>query len=176
MSTGTLVRRDFPQMTDAERAALIDASFAHFCQGLHVASAADLQHEADRIESQRPSELVFKMRAQINAVRDLRRAYGLLTKLGNDADAIADRLRAKGIKGARVLSNICPLAIYLETQGVTAYVSAESLSVPVDEHTTVDMPVPPAVAVFVPRFDGGVYLDLIDTSLVGDEATDGVTF
>lgn len=156
-------------MTEAEKAALVEANFAHFVESLHFADQPTLDHEADRMGCQRPSPLVKRMRAQIAAEQTARRAHQLLVDLGDNADAIADRLRALGIKGAQCLANICPLAVYLDTHGITAYISAKTIIVPIDGETaTVRLPVPPGVAVFVERVDGGVYLDLIDAELNGE--------
>lgn len=152
-------------MTAAEKADLIAASFACFAEGLHHADPATLQHEAERAECQQRSPLVLRMRAQIDAEQNARRAVQLLVDLGATADKMADRLRALGIRGAQCFSNACPLGVYLETNGVTAYVSREEITVPVTDDTFVSVDVPAAVATFVTRFDGGVYLDLIDPEL-----------
>lgn len=159
-----MIAVDVAPMTEAQKLKMIEDGLDHFIKSLHFADRDTLDHEAERNEYMEPSPLVLRMRAQIAAERATR----LLVKLGDDADAMADRLRALGIKGTRLLSNVCPLAVYLGTQGITAYVSREEITVPVDDDTTVRLPVPAATAVFVERFDGGVYLDLIDAELNGE--------
>jgi hypothetical protein len=157
-----VIATDVAPMTKAE---LIAANLAHFITGLHHADPLTLQHEAERNEYLEPSPLVLRMRAQITAEQTARRAHQLLVDLGGTADAIADRLRALDVKGVRLLSNVCVLAVYLQTKGITAYVSREEIAVPVDDDTNVCLPVPDACAAFLEHFDGGVYLDLIDANL-----------
>lgn len=164
-----MIAIDVAPMTEAQKLKVIERGFARFIESLHFADQPTLDHEADRMGCQRPSPLVKRMRAQIAAEQAARRAHQLLVDLGDNADAIADRLRALGIKGAQCLANICPLHFYLETHGITAYISAEEITVPIDGDTaTVRLDVPPGVAAFVPWFDGGVYLDLIDAELNGE--------
>lgn len=169
VTTTAPVRHDVEPMTPAERAEIIAKFLDHYATALKHFSDVELRHEADRVESFQKSKTGKKMRAMVNAERTIRRALQLLTKLGDTSDAIADRLRALGIRGVQCLSNICPLAVYLESQGITAYVSREEITVPVEGGADVRRPVPAAIGVFVGRVDGGVYLDLIDA-----EATNAV--
>jgi hypothetical protein len=163
-----MIAVDVAPMTEVEKDALIVSCLARFTEGMHQADPELLRDERARVEYMEASPLVLRLRAIVAAEQATR----LLVKLGDNADAMADRLRALGIKGARLLSNVCPLAVYLGTQGITAYVSREEICVPVDDDTTVHVPVPAATAVFVERFDGGVYLDLIDVDLT-DAALEG---
>lgn len=174
VTTTAPVRHDVEPMTPAERAEIIAKFLDHYTTALAHFSDVELGHEADRVESFQKSKTGKKMRAMVAAERDVRRAHQLLADLGGTADKVADRLRALGIKGARCFSNICPLATYLETQGVTAYIGPDEITVPVggSEDTYVHLPVPAAVAAFVGHFDGGVYLDLINPELT-DVALEG---
>ena len=161
-------------VTDAEKAEIIAASLQRFAAGLHHADAAQLAYEANRLEDLQlvhASPVTIQMQAYVAAEQDLRRAHQLLAELGDSADAIADRLRALGIKGAQCYSGYCPLAIYLENNGITAYISREEISVAVTADVLVRMDVPPPVATFIKHFDNGIHLDLIDpklTDLVND--------
>jgi hypothetical protein len=168
---------DFKPVTEAEKIAIIAAGLERFAKGLHHADAENLAYEANRLEDQQfshTSPVITQMRAQVTAEQDARRAVRLLTGLGNTADAIADRLRALGIKGAQCFAGNCPLATYLATHGITAFVSGDQISVPVTDSVFVGLAVPAAAAVFIENFDRGVYLDLVDPELT-DPALDRVT-
>jgi hypothetical protein len=92
----------------------------------------------------------------------------LLADLGDTADAIADRLRALGIKGRARQACHCPVANYIERQ--SAYTGASvsrDLVLAVDpdlNYEALEVPTPDAVAEFVRRFDDGVYLDLVEVA------------
>jgi hypothetical protein len=168
---------DFKPVTEAEKAAIIAAGLERFANGLHHADDDHLAYEVNRLEDQQiahASPVITQMRAQATAEQDARRAVRLLTDLGSTGDAIADRLRALGIKGAQCFAGNCPLATYLATHGIAAFVSCDELSVPVTDNVFVRLAVPAAAAVFIKNFDRGVYLDLVDPELT-DPALDRVT-
>jgi len=154
-------------MTAAEKADLIAASLNAFLTSLHHADVEHLQVEAARIEAMRPSPLIKRMRDGVEAEQRARRAVQLLAELGDTADAVADRLRALEIKGAQCFSNVCPLSLYLERRGVVAYVSCEQVTVAIGSAKAFAS-MPKQAGEFVLRFDGGLYLDLIDAELTGE--------
>lgn len=92
------------------------------------------------------------------------RAATALAALGDTPDAIADRLRALGIKGWRGSESTCPIAVYLARvdQTWSTEVVERTVLISDDEITTVEVDVPEPVSLFVRRFDKGVYLDLAD--------------
>jgi len=162
-----VIATDVRLMTEADKLQLIASCLKRFTEGMHRADLDLLQDEAARVEYMEPTPLVLRMRAVVAAERAVR----LLADLGDTADKIADKLRALDVRGVRLLSNVCVLAVYLDTKGITAYVSRDQIAVPVDDDTNVCLPVPDAIAAFLAHFDGGVYLDLIDAEpnlLAGD--------
>jgi hypothetical protein len=89
-----------------------------------------------------------------------------LAVLGNEPDAVADALRAKGIKGAKGSDSDDPIARYLVAQlpGVALVEVYENrIEVTTETGQMADrIGTPDAIALFVRRFDRGVYLDLVD--------------
>lgn len=91
------------------------------------------------------------------------RMLAALAELGTTPDAVADRLRALGIKGGRGQLCRCPIAVYIQTRlGVRAAVSHDLIQWGAWPAWLSTSP-PLAVAVFIRRHDSGVYLDLVDT-------------
>ncbi len=90
----------------------------------------------------------------------------LLADLGDTADAVADRLRALGIKGRRASACGCPIALYVKKAGWGTPAVASDLVVdnPDDDFRTLRVPLTPAVDLFRSRFDAGVYLDLVEVA------------
>jgi hypothetical protein len=90
----------------------------------------------------------------------------LLDQLGNTPDAVADRLRALNVKGARIACGPCPIEIYLLCSDLNpaqvvvgdTYATLD-FGDPVDQRVNVRLPA--AVTAFIHRFDDGVYLDLV---------------
>ena len=90
----------------------------------------------------------------------------LLAELGDTPDAVADSLRAKGIKGKRNKVQCCPVANYIRSnaQGLsfvcvvrrTVGFMAEDQAISTRQWTATTN----AVETFTRRFDEGVYLDL----------------
>lgn len=95
----------------------------------------------------------------------------LLADLGGTADAVADRLRALGIKGTRHDGCSCPIANLLRSNGcgtseleVSNYhVYPTGSLIPNDQEVP---QLPPPVTQFIRRFDEGVYLDLVATAVL----------
>lgn len=88
-----------------------------------------------------------------------------LNALGDTPDAIADRLRALGIKGRRIGARHCPIAQLLNTlDGVSnAAVFDDSISFSKSGGWGAALPTSAAVE-FIRRFDQGVYLDLVEVA------------
>jgi hypothetical protein len=85
--------------------------------------------------------------------------YAHLVTLGDTADAVADTLRAAGVKGERAKCDACPVARWLLAT-VDGAVSVEvdgnhvQLGTAVaDRSTSYFCGLPPAVAAFIERFD-----------------------
>jgi hypothetical protein len=86
-----------------------------------------------------------------------------LAGLGDSPDAIADRLRALGIKGRRANESCCAIANLIKSvDGVTCVVvkNANAWLFP-DSRIQLRGP----VAEFIERFDRGVYLDLVEVGV-----------
>lgn len=92
------------------------------------------------------------------------RLADLLHSLGDNADAIADRLRALEIKGLRKDCATCPLAEFLRHVGGydEAYVGDAAITAYRANEPRAEVVPPPAVVAFIERFDKGVYLDLVE--------------
>lgn len=91
----------------------------------------------------------------------------LLADLGDTADAVADRLRALGIKGKQAWACACPVANYLVRNGYEGAVfSAEEYAIPNpdDVWNVLTGRTPQPVGLFIDRFDEGVYLDLVEVA------------
>jgi hypothetical protein len=87
-----------------------------------------------------------------------------LARYGDTADAIADRFRAMGIKGARHQAMACPIAQALSRAGYRyPIVSCEEIRVD-DAGGFVAVSTPESVAEFVRRYDARVYLDLVEVA------------
>lgn len=96
------------------------------------------------------------------------RMLATLAELGTTPDAVADRLRALGIKGGRGQLCGCPIAVYIRTRlGVRAAVSADLIQWGAWP-AWVDLIPPLAVAAFIRRHDQGVYLDLVTVEVAPD--------
>lgn len=89
-----------------------------------------------------------------------------LAELGDDSDAIADALRAKGITGVRDEGDRCPLANYLRGRGFDGLTVTRSEIVDSGGEfpwrRVMYMPGP--ASTFVKWFDHGVYLDLVEVA------------
>lgn len=100
----------------------------------------------------------------MTAVDVTARVTAALAELGDTPDAVADSLRAKGIKGARRAECDCPVANYLRTLDGISEIEVSGTEVflgpSIDQGIGIEMPV--SVAGFVHHFDEGVYLDLVD--------------
>jgi len=87
-----------------------------------------------------------------------------LAELGDTPDAIADRLRALGIKGRQHSMRFCPIARLIEPLNGVEFVEVDGryafLSPDIDTTDWVWLPQP--VREFVSWFDDGVYLDLAE--------------
>lgn len=88
----------------------------------------------------------------------------ILDDLGSTPDAVANRLRALGIKGEQGSACDCPIArLLLQAEQVKAVeVDAGDIRVVEDGHPSRWVRPPAAVDVFIHLFDEGVYLDLVD--------------
>ncbi len=88
----------------------------------------------------------------------------LLATLGDTPVAVAETLRAKGIKGRPCESSRCPIANWLvtETGAVTVEVDSDIYFRHAGAHGLWIDPTPDAVAEFIRRFDEGDFPDLID--------------
>ena len=85
----------------------------------------------------------------------------LLAGLGDTPDAVADTLRARGIKGVREHCCACPIAELLKRNGIpNPHVECARVWPDPDSMWKVSTRMPAAVQVFIDRFDEGVYLDL----------------
>ncbi|MEV6633917.1 hypothetical protein AB0M54_24515 [Actinoplanes sp. NPDC051470] len=106
----------------------------------------------------------------MSAVDDGVAVAKLLADLGDTADAYADALRAKEIKGQRNKSRCCPIARYIAAAMPNLYnvtVIRKRLyflvaNSPISARVWVPMPV--AAEQFTHRFDEGVYLDLVEVA------------
>ncbi len=90
----------------------------------------------------------------------------LLADLGDTADAVADRLRALGIKGKHRHSYECPVAKLLHANGYPDVEVDNGWTWP-DGSTDNAIPEvanPAPVGEFIQRFDAGVYLDLVEVA------------
>lgn len=88
----------------------------------------------------------------------------LLADLGGTADAVADRLRALDIKGIQGVPACCPIARYLQANGLDArYVSAMRIRIGTDYGREYEYDAA-GVSDFVSYFDDGVYLDLVEVT------------
>lgn len=92
----------------------------------------------------------------INNIGRRRRVRKLLTELGNSSQEIADALLRLKISGSPFASNICPLAKFLQSQGIQAVVSNSYIYFP----PKFSMDLPPACTQFVVDFDMGKYPSL----------------
>lgn len=91
------------------------------------------------------------------------RLHAELVALGDTADAIADRLRAKGIKGLQQDDYRCPIAHLIRTLGVEEVAVCENAIQFLDNDCYgVEIATPEAIEQFIQNFDGGMYLDLVD--------------
>ncbi len=92
----------------------------------------------------------------------------LLAELGDTADAVADRLRALGIKGIPGDACWCPVASYLKRNGYEAVAVSMSdwgCALSVEQgYGAIDGDTPGPVVEFIARFDEGVYLDLVEVA------------
>lgn len=90
----------------------------------------------------------------------------LLADLGDTADAVADQLRAKGIKGEPRKCAACPVQNYLRPLTTAPNLSTTGVSVWFDDpdgDVPIEVMLPRPVSQFISLFDLGVYLDLIQT-------------
>lgn len=84
-------------------------------------------------------------------------ARDLLDQLSAD---VPGTLRAAGIRGCRHSGGKCPVALYLQANGIpTAYVFEDCAEVRGIDWARIAMPGP--VVEFVERFDDGAYPDLV---------------
>lgn len=83
----------------------------------------------------------------------------MLAALGDTPDAVADQLRALGIKGGQSDYCGCPIANYLLQSGAYTCVFVAPSEILADADM-VQTPMP--IAAFIGRFDVGDYPDLID--------------
>lgn len=90
------------------------------------------------------------------------RVAELLAELGDTPDAVADKLRALGVKGYRNDCGACPIAAYLAVGTDYAGIEVSGYSVFVDDVRATGLP--QSVAGFIRSFDRGVYLDLVEAS------------
>lgn len=145
--------------------ALTAAVLEHDAERLTAASDQQLQHESERAESLPKSAyeqtLVALIDDELARRHPLHRALRLLHALGTTADQVADRLRALGIKGKLDVAAGCPIANYLEVNSTPSSVDVEWFSL-VGDPTETHHKMPPAAALFIRRFDDGVYLDLVE--------------
>ncbi len=90
----------------------------------------------------------------------------LLTGLGDTADAVADRLRALGIKGPRWDSCRCPVAKLLHTNGYPNVEVDNGWTWPDGslDNLIPEVRTPAAVGEFIQHFDKGDYLDLVEAA------------
>lgn len=140
-----------------DMAALTEQVLANFQRDLAAADELQLNHLAQRAEGRYATSLGQRERALVDAER----AHRILQALGGTADRVADRLRAVEIRGHQDVGVGCPIANYLELAGMPAFVDVAwywLLGDPAGTHHEM----PPAVSVFIRRFDDGMYLDLID--------------
>lgn len=94
----------------------------------------------------------------------------LLAELGDTADAVADRLRALGVKGQRAMSQHCPIANYVRANApglsrvrvLPTAVKFRRDGAPISAWQWVVTP--DAVHKFANNFDAGVYLDLMEVA------------
>ena len=92
-----------------------------------------------------------------------------LAGLGNTADAVADQLRARAIKGVRNDECNCPIARLLLTLPGVDQVEVGPLSAdiyPTGVYWPVEVDLPEAATAFIDHFDEGVYLDLVEIPAV----------
>jgi hypothetical protein len=89
------------------------------------------------------------------------RVIEAITDLGDTPDAIADRLRALGIKGRPGACDTSPLARFIQTipGAGDAYAGYDTVDL---RNGEAPLDLPEAAVEFGARFDRGVYLDLID--------------
>lgn len=85
---------------------------------------------------------------------DRKRLADLLGSLGDTPDKIADTLVAAGVTGKRGIAKCCPIARWLQRNGITdASVGPRDVAVGEDDEGMVELPDP--VKVFVENFDLG---------------------
>jgi len=85
---------------------------------------------------------------------------GLLNELGRSPTAIAKSLEAKGIRGWKGSCALCPLAVYLKSQGAPmAEVSRGDICIRNGPDAGDDIAVRPTKSVkeFIERFDDGMF-------------------
>ncbi len=90
----------------------------------------------------------------------------LLAGLGDTPDAVADRLRALGIKGVQGDACFCPIARFLDSDSTPYRCAAVTdlssiVDSPAEDYRTLQVSNPAPVAEFIGRFDAGIYLDLV---------------
>ncbi|WP_285554819.1 hypothetical protein [Actinoplanes regularis] len=92
-----------------------------------------------------------------------------LAELGGSADAVADSLRARQIKGTQGDECDCPIArLIREMPGLDSVDVFNGMATlfPAGTDGTVDIDLPEPVSNFVWLFDQGLYLDLVELSAV----------
>jgi hypothetical protein len=87
--------------------------------------------------------------------------------LGANADEVADRLRALGVKGRQHMPHQCAIAnLLLLDDQVAAVEVLESVAEVwlIDAAEPVEVPVPEPTGAFIAEFDRGVHLDLVEVT------------
>jgi hypothetical protein len=137
-----------------------------FAEELHEADTLQLVHLAQRAEGRFRSDLGVRMRQLVADERDLRTIGNLLTALGATTADVAATLHRAGYTGEPCVSNICPVAKYVQHYGfrdVLVGTCDVDVLVGTDEatyhHLIVALPEP--VQQFVRDFDRGRHPQLM---------------